>query len=154
MASHWAAFVTLFCAYSVCLPSTLLETGASWSCPAPHSRKTPVSCVAACLGPPADPPDIIYIGRSHFSHRVWQPITCWLSPFVVGWDESSLRIAFRFLQWLPSSKLASGFQELEGRRLACDCAPMNCAMAKQQSNQRPSTCVMPFLPWCLSGAPR
>ncbi|CAE7730172.1 unnamed protein product [Symbiodinium sp. CCMP2592] len=65
------------------------------------------------------PPDVIYVGRGHHSHRL--PVTQWASPFVPGHNCGAD-------EWLPLyvehvlSNLQTDLVQLEGRTLACDCA--------------------------------
>ncbi|CAE7361503.1 unnamed protein product [Symbiodinium sp. CCMP2592] len=56
------------------------------------------------------PPDVIYVGRGHRSHRL--PVTQWASPFVSGHNCDAD-------EWLA---LYTDLVQLEGRTLACDCA--------------------------------
>ena len=65
------------------------------------------------------PCDVVYIGHSHFSHRL--PVTCWENPFVAGRDGSAELVVFRYMQWFPRSGLQGKLFQLCGKRLACDC---------------------------------
>ncbi|CAE7449963.1 unnamed protein product, partial [Symbiodinium microadriaticum] len=65
------------------------------------------------------PADVVYIGHSHFSHRL--PVTCWENPFVAGRDGSPELVVFKYMQWLPKSGLEQRLPELRGKKLACDC---------------------------------
>ena len=65
------------------------------------------------------PADVVYIGHSHFSHRL--PVTCWENPFVAGRDGSPELVVFKYMQWFRDSSLEQRLPELRGKKLACDC---------------------------------
>ena len=69
-------------------------------------------CVADVFQPGEElPADILYIGHSHFSHRL--PTTKRQCPFLVGRDGSQEHVAFRFLDWFPFPK-SSLFSSVHG----------------------------------------
>ena len=67
------------------------------------------------------PSDVIYVGYGHFRHRL--PVSKWVNPFKVGVDGSHATVFMRFLaNWTRYHEL-NALQELQGKRLACDCLP-------------------------------
>eukprot|EP00435_Cladocopium_sp_Y103_P036199 s845_g9.t1 len=67
------------------------------------------------------PANSVYIGHDHFRHRF--PCTEWRNPFVEGRDGSSHEVVLRYLDWFPTSDLASKLHELSNMQLLCDCEP-------------------------------
>ena len=65
------------------------------------------------------PDDVVYIGHSHFSHRI--PVTCWESPFQVGQDAPLNRTVYAYSQWRYHSPVATRIPKLCNKKLACDC---------------------------------
>ena len=66
------------------------------------------------------PPDAIYIGQGHFSHR-WKP-SKWASPFQVGRECAGATHVIKYAQWIAGQpQLLQSLLELQGRRLVCDC---------------------------------
>ena len=63
------------------------------------------------------PSDVIYIGHSHFSHRLAS--NRWQCPFVPGRDGAPEQVVFKYLQ--TTSGLQRYLHQLRGKRLACDC---------------------------------
>ena len=66
------------------------------------------------------PPNAIYIGQGHFSHR-WKP-SKWASPFQVGRDCAGATHVIKYAQWIADqAHLLQALHELQGQRLVCDC---------------------------------
>jgi len=59
----------------------------------------------------------IYIGRP----------SKWSNPFIIGRDGTREEVIEKYREWiLTQSELLSQLPELEGKRIACSCAPKAC----------------------------
>ena len=67
------------------------------------------------------PSDVIYVSYGHFKHRL--PVSRWVNPFKVGVDGSHATVFMRFLANWGKFHDWKDFQQLQGKRLACDCLP-------------------------------
>ena len=66
------------------------------------------------------PPDSVYIGQGHFSHR-WKP-SKWTSPFQVGRDCAGATHVIKYAQRIAGQPhLLQSLHELQGNNLVCDC---------------------------------
>ena len=112
-------------------------------------------CLTYVLRPGEElPSDVLYIGHSHFSHRL--PTAKWQCPFLVGRDGSQEHVAFLVFDWFPKSALFSKLRELRHKRLASDCAAselchgdilvgmfaQHCPKAKTSSASAPARAVI------------
>ncbi|CAJ1359982.1 unnamed protein product [Effrenium voratum] len=85
-----------------------------------NARLPTVVRVADVLADGKLPPDVVYVGQGHHSHRV--PRSQWASPFVQGHTCTTD-------DWLPLyvdfvlANLQAELPALQGKRLACDCGP-------------------------------
>ena len=88
--------------------------------PEERARLPTVVRVADVLADGKLPPDVVYVGQGHHSHRV--PRSQWASPFVQGHTCTTD-------DWLPLyvdfvlANLQAELPALQGKRLACDCGP-------------------------------
>ena len=66
------------------------------------------------------PPNHVYIGPGHFSHR-WQ-VGPWTNPFLAGQDGTAFEVVVLFTRWLSGTpgKLAQ-LDELRHKVFVCDC---------------------------------
>ena len=88
--------------------------------PEERARLPKVVRVADVLADGKLPPDVVYVGQGHHSHRI--PRSQWASPFVQGHTCTTD-------DWLPLyvdfvlASLQAELPALQGKRLACDCGP-------------------------------
>ena len=88
--------------------------------PEERARLPTLVRVADVLADDKLPPDVVYVGQGHHSHRV--PRSQWASPFVQGHTCTTD-------DWLPLyvdfvlANLQAELPALQGKRLACDCGP-------------------------------
>eukprot|EP00435_Cladocopium_sp_Y103_P025354 s2906_g6.t1 len=101
--------------YSACLAFSIAVAASWW---AVRTACCSGGKLTAVLQDGALPPEAIYVGQGHSSHRI--PKTKWASPFTPGHNVSLDEWLPKYVEWV-SRNLWSAWPELEGKLLVCDC---------------------------------